>query len=298
MGIFAAVRPRLLPPASRLCTHCQAAAAVLFCRTDSTFLCICCDSMLHEGEGGRENILHEKVWICQVCEQFPAAFTCKADAAALCDDCDGHIHSANPLAGRHDRVPVVPFHHLAETVALNSGYREDGAWATDGDVKPMELLLHESELLDFDHYCQPYGDLVVPVQAPANRPVPVAHDFLPENQFQFGSYNTTTPSLSHSVTVSSSSMEYNTAPESETSFRLSVAMTGSGNFTTDREARVSRYREKRKKRKFEKTIRYASRKAYAETRPRIKGRFAKRTAAESGAAAGLIFSLAGVVPSF
>lgn len=44
----------------------------------------------------------------------------------------------------------------------------------------------------------------------------------------------------------------------------------------DREARVLRYREKRKTRKFEKTIRYASRKAYAEKRPRINGRFAKR----------------------
>jgi hypothetical protein len=44
-----------------------------------------------------------------------------------------------------------------------------------------------------------------------------------------------------------------------------------------REARLMRYREKRKNRRFEKTIRYASRKAYAETRPRIKGRFAKRT---------------------
>ena len=48
----------------------------------------------------------------------------------------------------------------------------------------------------------------------------------------------------------------------------------------DREARVLRYREKRKNRKFEKTIRYASRKAYAETRPRIKGRFAKRSEVE------------------
>lgn len=48
----------------------------------------------------------------------------------------------------------------------------------------------------------------------------------------------------------------------------------------DREARVLRYREKRKSRKFEKTIRYASRKAYAETRPRIKGRFAKRSELE------------------
>lgn len=49
----------------------------------------------------------------------------------------------------------------------------------------------------------------------------------------------------------------------------------------DREARVLRYREKRKKRRFEKTIRYASRKAYAETRPRIKGRFAKRSDVEA-----------------
>lgn len=45
----------------------------------------------------------------------------------------------------------------------------------------------------------------------------------------------------------------------------------------DRQARVLRYREKRKNRKFEKKIRYASRKAYAEMRPRINGRFVKRT---------------------
>lgn len=43
----------------------------------------------------------------------------------------------------------------------------------------------------------------------------------------------------------------------------------------EREAKITRYREKRKRRKYEKQIRYASRKAYAEIRPRIKGRFAK-----------------------
>ena len=43
----------------------------------------------------------------------------------------------------------------------------------------------------------------------------------------------------------------------------------------NRAERVALYRAKRKNRKFEKTIRYASRKAYAEVRPRIKGRFAK-----------------------
>lgn len=52
-----------------------------------------------------------------------------------------------------------------------------------------------------------------------------------------------------------------------------------------RAERVARYREKRKNRKFEKTIRYASRKAYAEVRPRIKGRFAKKEEVEAWRAA-------------
>lgn len=71
-----------------------------------------------------------------------------------------------------------------------------------------------------------------------------------------------------------------------------------------REARVLRYREKRKTRKFEKTIRYASRKAYAESRPRVKGRFAKRSengeelTAISGDSTPLMSSSFGVVPAF
>lgn len=48
-----------------------------------------------------------------------------------------------------------------------------------------------------------------------------------------------------------------------------------------RAERVARYREKRKNRRYEKTIRYASRKAYAEVRPRIKGRFAKKEEVEA-----------------
>jgi zinc finger protein CONSTANS len=69
----------------------------------------------------------------------------------------------------------------------------------------------------------------------------------------------------------------------------------------DREARVLRYREKRKTRKFEKTIRYASRKAYAEIRPRVNGRFAKREieAEEQGFNTMLMYNTGyGIVPSF
>ena len=49
------------------------------------------------------------------------------------------------------------------------------------------------------------------------------------------------------------------------------------NRDSGREARVSRYREKRRTRLFAKKIRYQVRKLNAEKRPRMKGRFVKTT---------------------
>lgn len=49
-----------------------------------------------------------------------------------------------------------------------------------------------------------------------------------------------------------------------------------------REARVTRYREKRRNRLFSKKIRYEVRKLNAEKRPRMKGRFVKRASSFTG----------------
>ncbi|KAI3433225.1 uncharacterized protein J3R85_007121 [Psidium guajava] len=53
-----------------------------------------------------------------------------------------------------------------------------------------------------------------------------------------------------------------------------------------REAKVSRYREKRRTRLFSKKIRYEVRKLNAEKRPRMKGRFVKRASSASSSAPG------------
>ncbi|KAL6324679.1 hypothetical protein AAG906_013492 [Vitis piasezkii] len=156
------------------------------------------------------------------------------------------------------------------------------------------------------HYSVPHknygGDRVVPVQCgEAKGQIHQQHQ---QQGFHLGmeyesskaaySYN---PSISHSVSVSS--MDVGVVPEATTMSDISISIShprppkGTIDLFSgppiqmptqltpmDREARVLRYREKKKTRKFEKTIRYASRKAYAETRPRIKGRFAKRTDVE------------------
>ncbi|KAJ6372427.1 hypothetical protein OIU76_026840 [Salix suchowensis] len=311
---------------AKRCDSCKTVAAAAFCRADSAFLCLNCDTKIHHGQVNRKIMSrHERVWMCEVCEQAPAAVTCKADAAALCVTCDADIHSANPLARRHERVPVEPFYDSAESIvktspAFNflvpgengvSGYdqNEDGegvSWLLQSNhtandlnsklqienpvVKTGDVFFSEMDpFLDFEYqnsmdasYEQIHGgagaDSVVPVQT---KPAPL-------------------PSLSHSV--SSSSLDVGVVPDGNSMSDISHPFGRSMNTTTDpsmpisgctanqaatqlagidREARVLRYREKRKNRKFEKTIRYASRKAYAETRPRIKGRFAKRAEMES-----------------
>ncbi|KAL1291773.1 hypothetical protein HN51_060294 [Arachis hypogaea] len=123
-------------------------------------------------------------------------------------------------------------------------------------------------------------------------------------------------SLSQSVSLSS--MEVGVVPEStlsDVSISHSKAQIGTSEqfppmpmpspllTPMDRVARVLRYKEKKKTRKFEKKIRYESRKAYAETRPRIKGRFAKRTDVEAEVDQMLSSTLMseagyGIVPSF
>lgn len=104
--------------AAKPCDSCKSAASAVFCRPDSAFLCLACDSKIHCANKLASR--HERVWICEVCEQAPAAVTCKADAAALCVTCDADIHSANPLARRHERVPVEPFLDSADSIVKSS----------------------------------------------------------------------------------------------------------------------------------------------------------------------------------
>lgn len=55
----------------------------------------------------------------------------------------------------------------------------------------------------------------------------------------------------------------------------------------ERREKVQRFKEKKKNRQFKKLIRYASRKRYAEVRPRIKGRFARKDEIAAAKAAGV-----------
>ncbi|XP_038878215.1 zinc finger protein CONSTANS-LIKE 2-like [Benincasa hispida] len=306
------------------------------------------------GSGG-----HGNGWgmvICEACERCPAEFICKADAASLCAACDAEIHSANPLARRHQRVPI-----CRGGVVFSSVEEEDeeeaASWLlmnptknnknnSDNNNNGMFLLGGEDEEEEDDEYLKFVefngnndededefeglknnnygGDSVVPIdQFEGNKEhhhqqqQQQNHEILLEQSYgglvdasEFF-HSSSKPPYSYNAflthTISASSMEVGVVPDSSTTTMSDISISNmrppkgtidlfSGTTAAeaaaaiqmpatqlspmDREARVLRYREKKKTRKFEKTIRYASRKAYAETRPRIKGRFAKRTDVE------------------
>ncbi|KAM7252734.1 hypothetical protein ACFE04_008243 [Oxalis oulophora] len=318
---------------SKPCDTCKSSQAAVFCRLDSAFSCLSCDSKIHNK--------HARVVICEVCEQAPAVVTCKADTAALCVTCDFDIHSANPLASRHERVPIEPFYGSAQPIInsthllLNQNSVGPGSWLLPPDPGSEDLFLSVgsgkgkmiASTAAADHvFPVPFMDFgysnsvqrnsgldsVVPVQ---NKPTTTTttigmmnnNNNNNENCFNmdFATNKLSTYHQPLNQSMSSSSLDVGVVPDgSDISYRnMSVvveqsqhvpASTSDGTTTTtshatplsglDREARVLRYKEKRKNRKFEKTIRYASRKAYAESRPRIKGRFAKRTKMDSDAA--------------
>ncbi|KAL6888774.1 hypothetical protein ACP4OV_009800 [Aristida adscensionis] len=326
----------------RRCGACAAAPAAVHCRTcagGGAYLCAACDA-------GHARAGHVRVWVCEVCERAPAAVTCRADAAALCAACDADIHDANPLARRHERVPVQPIGAAAAAAAAADALLfgvagEDDAAAAAAAAAAAGMFgavggggKADAKLEDFL-----FADVIDPFLGPELARFPHADSLVPTNnvsrgggavELDFGgvaaaaaakpSYSSyTAASLGNSgsssevglvpdaicgrggsvtggvieldfaqskaaylpyvatPTHSVSSVDTGAVPERSDGAVAGGRAAASPAATESREARLMRYREKRKNRRFEKTIRYASRKAYAESRPRVKGRFAKRS---------------------
>ncbi|CAN8260665.1 unnamed protein product [Cochlearia groenlandica] len=254
---------------------------------------------------------HERVLlVCQSCESAPATFMCKADDASLCTSCDAEIHSANPLASRHQRVPILatkPCSSMTETHADNGDDDEVASWFllnpqgksinhNNGFLFGVEYLdlvdYNQFEDHEYSYYQRSFGleDGVVPlhhVQESMQQSVNNNYGFSSSEEAQYNNYNGSLKNLNHTVSVSSMDISVVVPESTESDPTVQYPRTSSPPTLqltpVEREAKVLRYREKKKTRRFEKTIRYASRKAYAEIRPRIKGRFAKRIESETDA---------------
>ncbi|KAL3650950.1 hypothetical protein CASFOL_007353 [Castilleja foliolosa] len=282
-----------------VCEVCEQAPAAVTCKADAAALCATCDRDIHSANPLSRR--HERLPLTPF---YDSASSARSSSAAASSEEEAEAASWLLLPNPNDKAVEEsgsPEYKSAEYLFTDMNPYLD---LLSGEQKPHHI--HAAATEQSKHYS---ADGVVPVQnknefGPGQYPGPVADGF-PTYDIDYTiskpfMYNFTAQSISQSV--SSSSLDAGVVPDHSAMADVSdsfgkteaVPIPVSG---LDREARVLRYREKRKNRKFEKTIRYASRKAYAETRPRIKGRFAKRSELDIDS---LVVSDAsyGVVPSF
>lgn len=327
---------------------------------------------------------------CVVCEKRPAVLYCHQDDAHLCLACDEQVHSANLLASRHQRIPIVRTAQTHEDDQFRvpepaSVFEADPASAknpTEGGVANAELDLvldddaffavpdvdlpgfatddvppkvtlgkhiisDEFDLGDIDplwldrldvgmdRLPSDFLDSLVPEAAPPPRPPPKQQredaderaeshrekpEPKPQKPKQQVSLPATVPSTPALTPVPMNNLVHpypagmhwvpcahveqplaapaewgGKAPEAPMDIDsyiphslLPVDPATYAMLLRSRREKLDRFREKKRNRLFKKTIRYASRKAYAEVRPRIKGRFARKDEVAAMRAAGIL----------
>ncbi|KAL6603726.1 hypothetical protein ACP70R_044087 [Stipagrostis hirtigluma subsp. patula] len=274
-----------------VCEVCELAPAAVTCKADAAVLCAACDADIHDANPLARR--HARVPVAPIGSAAAAAAVeamLFGTGEAAATDAEEHKQQAAEQQQQQQHawnlnveakdmkldylfsdldpylsVELPRFQHADSVVPNGAG----AATAVELDftcgigVKPSSYSSYTANSLAHSGSSSEVG--VVP-EAICGGGGSFELDFTRPKPQVYMPYTATPPS--HSV----SSVDVEAAPErGELAVARAAPLVGEG-----REARLMRYREKRKNRRFEKTIRYASRKAYAETRPRIKGRFAKR----------------------
>ncbi|CAN6163238.1 unnamed protein product [Urochloa humidicola] len=327
-----------------MCEVCELAPAAVTCKADAAVLCAACDADIHDANPLARR--HARVPVAPIGSEAATAAAVEAmlfgtGEHAAASEADEPQNPAAPAVHHHQHVQQ--HHHQEHALNLNVEAKDMKLDYLFSDIDPylsveIPRFQHADSVVpngigagaggavELDFTCgigvkqSPYTSYTATSLAHSGSSsevgvVPEAFcggggggsfelDFTRPKVQAYMPY-TATPQ-SHSAV---SSVDVEVVPERGDMATAAAAARPVPLMGESREARLMRYREKRKNRRFEKTIRYASRKAYAETRPRIKGRFAKRTdndadaddteaeAAVPTSAYVLDFSY-GVVPSF
>nr|AJO60875.1 CONSTANS [Annona squamosa] len=283
-----------------VCEACERAPAAFTCKADAASLCVACDAEIHSANPLARR--HQRIPILPISGQLygPHVEAGVEDEEKKDEDGDGDDEAAswlllNPVKSGNQGNGEVYGGDVEDYLDL-VGYNNSENQYEEEQSDPLQQNAGKSD----------ESESVVPVQFLETDEQEGHQQQQQQNTSQLdldlefeGSKAGYGYSASMSQSVSYSSLDASVVPDTATMTDISnthirppkgtIDLFSGPPFQTlppaqftpmDREARVLRYREKRKTRKFEKTIRYASRKAYAETRPRIKGRFAKRADAE------------------
>ncbi|KAL5212916.1 hypothetical protein ABZP36_023763 [Zizania latifolia] len=264
-----------------VCEVCESAPSVSACCADTAVLCTTCDAQVHSVNPLVQR--HQRVPVLPLPVPAASGFTVAEAAVTAHGDKEEEVNSWLHLSRDSDN------RCRTDTISNNMHFDEiDQHFNLVGynfitSTTEMQYRVPEQYQIQKRYGEKEWSEHIVPSQ------VTMA------NEQQQSGYAILGPEQAASMTaeVSFSSMDVGIVPDNTIAniSNTNILITDGAmepligqslqmpvQFSSmDREARIFRYKEKKRARKFEKTIRYASKKAYAETRPRIKGRFVKRS---------------------
>ncbi|KAF8052406.1 hypothetical protein N665_1562s0016 [Sinapis alba] len=292
----------------RVCESCERAPAAFFCKADAASLCTACDSQIHSANPLARR--HQRVPILPIsgcmATNHSSDTTEPENIVVVGQEEEDEAEAASWLLPSSVK-------NCADNNNNNNNNSENNRFSVGEeylDLVDYSSSMDKQFIGQANQYQQEYNvpqrsyvaDGVVPLQVDVSK----GHMQHEQHNFQFGFTNVSSEaSPSHMVSLVPESALSDTTvshPRSPKAAREELPEAPTQILSPmERKARVMRYREKKKTRKFEKRIRYASRKEYAEKRPRIKGRFAKRNEVDADQALStmVMFDTGyGIVPSF
>nr|ADD60671.1 putative heading date 1 protein [Oryza meyeriana var. granulata] len=283
----------------RVCEACERAPAALACRADAAALCVACDVQVHSANPlptvaiPAASVLAEAVATTTVLgdkdEEFDSWLLLSKDSN---DDDNNNNSNNNNTNNSNNGMYFGEVDEYFDLLWYNSYY--DNCIGNHQEQYGVHEQQEQQQEMQKEFLEKEGSECVVPSQVTMlSEQQHSGYGVIGVDQAVSMTAGVSAYTDSISNSISFSSMEVGIVPDNTViDMPNSSILTPAGAInlfsgpslqmplhfnSMDREARVLRYKEKKKARKFEKTIRYATRKAYAEARPRIKGRFAKRS---------------------
>ncbi|KAK8951415.1 Zinc finger protein CONSTANS-LIKE 13 [Platanthera zijinensis] len=262
---------------SLLCDHCAAAPAAIFCPSPPHRLVLCsnCDFNAHQADNQRYDR--------HALDPFSGCPSGVFLAAALGV---GDGKDTIPSQVEEDWDWETPHVFCWEDLILSPSTTPFHGYQAMGIPPPLKVS-NSSCGKRKEEICRQIQQLIIGETAEVDdreeiEPIVESRLLPPENQVSFiqCNLNDNQMAVQNSAAASSQELKIGSSSLSNTTFTDSTMEAGSHVSlppyeVPDRSSFISRYKEKRKARRYDKLIRYESRKTRADSRVRIKGRFAK-----------------------
>ncbi|RRT64092.1 hypothetical protein B296_00002586 [Ensete ventricosum] len=253
-----------------LCDFCTEQRPVVYCQSDTASLCLSCDRNVHSANA--LSWRHLRTLLCDQCIVQPAAVRCIEENKSLCGNCDRKVHGGLDVASEHNR------HMINCYSGCPSAPEFSRIWSfleclhvTDSDYEQGFMITNEDSVTNCGEPREDSSDANIGNTWKMNDKMTID-----KCNFWKGSSSASEIPMFYSADQPANPVNSTTLKVNQ-DFEMHIGSFESSNLLRCQFilSLYSQYLMCCMLNRFDKTVRYALRKARADIRRRVKGRFVK-----------------------